>query len=59
MHFSADPDARWVRKRRFRVEQCFGTMKRLFGLYRARYFGQNLLRAANKITFNPQIPAIA
>ena len=48
-----------ISKRRFRVEQCFGTMKRLFGLYRARYFGQNLLRAASKITFNPQIPAIA
>ena len=26
-------------KQRFRVEQCFGTMKRLFGLHRARYFG--------------------
>ena len=48
-------------------------MKRLFGLHRARYFGQakthaqlamaaigqNLLKAANKITFNPQTPAIA
>lgn len=53
-----------IPKRRFRVEQCFGTMKRLFGLHRARYFGvakthaqmamaaigQNLLKAANKIT---------
>ena len=62
-----------ISKRRFRVEQCFGTMKRLFGLHRARYFGQakthaqlamaaigqNLLKAANKITFNPQTPAIA
>lgn len=28
-----------ISKRRFRVEQCFGTMKRLFGLDRARYFG--------------------
>ena len=33
-----------ISKRRFRVEQCFGTMrrllgKRLFGLHRARYFG--------------------
>lgn len=27
-----------ISKRRFRVEQCFGTMKRLFGLDRARYF---------------------
>ena len=25
-----------ISKRRFRVEQCFGTMKRLFGLHRAR-----------------------
>ena len=62
-----------ISKRRFRVEQCFGTMKRLFGLHRARYFGvarthaqlalaaigQNLLRAANKITLNPQTLAIA
>ena len=62
-----------ISKRRFRVEQCFGTMKRLFGLHRARYFGlartharlamaatgQNLLKAANRITFNPQTPAIA
>ena len=62
-----------ISKRRFRVEQCFGTMKRLFGLHRARYFGvgkthaqlamaaigQNLLKAANKITLNPQTSAIA
>jgi IS5 family transposase len=62
-----------ISKRRFRVEQCFGTMKRLFGLHRARYFGlartharlamavirQNLLKAANRITLNPQTPAIA
>ena len=62
-----------ISKRRFRVEQCFGTMKRLFGLHRARYFGvgkthaqlamaaigQNLLKAVNKITLNPQTPAIA
>ncbi len=62
-----------IAKRRFRVEQCFGTMKRLFGLDRARYFGvakthaqlamaaiaQNLLKAANKIKLNPQTPAIA
>ena len=62
-----------ISKRRFRVEQCFGTMKRLFGLHRARYFGvakahaqlalaaigQNLLKAANKITLKPQTPAIA
>ena len=62
-----------IAKRRFRIEQCFGTMKRLFGLARARYFGvakthaqlamaaiaQNLLKAANKIKLNPQTPAIA
>ena len=62
-----------ISKRRFRVEQCFGTMKRLFGLHRARYFGvakthaqmvmaaisQNLLKAANKINLNRQTPAIA
>ncbi|WRQ46261.1 transposase [Rhodobacterales bacterium FZCC0083] len=62
-----------ISKRRFRVEQCFGTMKRFFGLRRARYFGvtkthaqlamaaigQNLLKAANKITLNPQTLAIA
>ena len=64
---------RLVSKRRFRIEQCFGTMKRLFGLHRARYFGrakthaqlalaaigQNLLKAANKITLNRQIPRVA
>ncbi|MDG2403611.1 MAG: transposase [Paracoccaceae bacterium] len=60
-----------ISKRRFRVEQCFGTMKRLFGLHSARYFdvakmyaqlamaaiGQNLLKAANRIKINPQTPA--
>ena len=64
---------RLISKRRFRIEQCFGTMKRLFGPHRARYFGvakthaqlalaaigQNLLKAANKITLNPQNPASA
>lgn len=62
-----------ISKRRFRIEQCFGTMKRLFGLARARYFGmakthaqlamaaigQNLLKAANKISLNRQTSAIA
>ena len=62
-----------VSKRRFRAEQCFGTMKRLFGLHRARCFGvagtharpapaamgQNLPGAANRITLNPQTLAIA
>lgn len=63
---------RLISKQRFRVEQCFGTMKRLFGLQRARYFGrakthaqmamaaisQNLLKAANKITMNPKSTTI-
>ena len=62
-----------ISKRRFRVGQCFGTMKRLSGLHRARYSGlartharlamaatgQNLPKAANRITLNPQTPAIA
>jgi IS5 family transposase len=62
-----------ISKRRFRIEQCFGTMKRLFALARARYFatdkthaqlamaaiGQNLLKAANKIFLTSQTPAIA
>ena len=62
-----------ISKRRFRIEQCFGTMKRLFGLARARYFGeakthaqlamaaigQNLLKAANKISLTRQTSAIA
>ena len=53
-----------ISKRRFRVAQAFGTMKRRFGLHRARYFEQakthaQLAMAANKITFNPQTPAIA
>ena len=57
---------RLISKRRFRVEQAFGTLKRLFGLDRARYFGcarthaqmamaaiaSNLLKAANKIILN-------
>ena len=62
-----------ISKRRFRGEQCFGTLKRLFGLARTRYFGrakthaqlamaasgQNLLKVANKINFNPNTPAIS
>ena len=62
-----------ISRTRFRVEQCFGTMKRLFGLHRARYFGrakfhaqmalaainQNLLKAANKIKLDPQKTLIA
>ena len=59
-----------ISKQRFRVEQSFGTMKRLFWLHRARYFGLakthaqmvmaaislNLLKATNKITLNKQHP---
>ena len=55
-----------ISNHRFRIEQCFGTMKRLLGLHRARYIGlakthaqmvmaaiaQNLLKATNKITLN-------
>ena len=54
-----------VSKVRWRVEQCFGTMKRMFGMDRASYFtiqkvnGQfkmkamclNLLKAINKVEF--------
>ena len=64
---------RLISKTRFRIEQCFGTQKRLFGLHRARYFGvakthaqialaamgQNLLKAANKISLQTQKIAIA
>jgi IS5 family transposase len=52
-----------ISRRRYIVEQCFGTAKRLFGMGRASYFGtykvnaqiilkglcMNLLKAANKI----------
>ena len=62
-----------ISKRRFRVEQCLGTMKRLFGRHRARCFGvarthaqmvmaaiaQNLLKAANRITLIQKTPPIA
>ena len=55
-----------ISKHRFRIEQCFDTMKRLFGLYRAQDFGVakthaqmlmaalllTLLKPAHKITFN-------
>jgi len=64
---------RLISKRRFRVEPCFGAVKRLFDLHRGCYFGvaktnakmvmaaisQNLLKAANKITLTQQTPAIA
>jgi IS5 family transposase len=62
-----------ISKRRFRVEQCFGIMKRLFDLQRAGYFNwaktlwqmvmaaisQNLLKTTNMITLIPQSPEIA
>ena len=55
-----------IPKQRFGVAKCFGTLQRLFGLYRAQYFGvakihaqmvmaalsQTLLKAVHKITFN-------
>ena len=56
-----------ISKKRFGIEQTFGTMKRLFGLHRARYFGlskvhaqmvmaaiaTNLTKAINKISLKP------
>lgn len=59
-----------ISKRRFWVEQCFGTMKRPLGLHRARYFGlskthaqlamaaigQNLLKAAKQDRPQPASP---
>jgi transposase, IS5 family len=55
---------RLISKQRYRVEQTFGTLKRLFGMARARYFGThkvnaqmvlkclclNLKKASNKIS---------
>lgn len=55
-----------ISKKRYIVEQCFGTAKRLFGMARASYFGMvkvnvqvmlksicmNLKKAANKIFVN-------
>lgn len=59
---------RHMSKTRYIVEQCFGTMKRLFGMARASYMGTvkinaqfmmkamclNLLKAANKICLNDE-----
>ena len=59
---------KFISKRRFRVEQVFGTAKRLFDMDRARYFStikthaqltmiaicMNLLKAANKIKLCPE-----
>jgi IS5 family transposase len=56
-----------ISRRRYIVEQCFGTAKRLFGMARASYLGthkvnaqvilksicMNLLKAANKIFIDP------
>lgn len=56
-----------ISKKRYIVEQCFGTAKRLFGMARASYFGtmkvngqvllkgmcMNLLKAANRIFLTP------
>ena len=57
---------------RYIVEQCFGTMKRLFGMSRASYIGTkkvnvqltlnaiclNLLKAANKICLRTELVGI-
>jgi transposase, IS5 family len=57
---------RLISKKRYIIEQCFGTMKRLFNMARASYVGvdkvnaqvllkglcMNLLKAANKITLD-------
>ena len=39
LHQSEKRFNKLIPKQRFGVEQCFGSMKRLFGLYRVRYFG--------------------
>jgi len=57
-----------VSKTRWRIEQCFGTIKRRFNFTKAAYFGtekvnaqfamkaicHNLLKAVNKITLTPE-----
>jgi len=51
-----------ISKRRFRIGQCFGTMKRLFGptgTHARLAIGQNLLEAASRIARNTQPPASA
>jgi len=61
-----------ISRRRYIVEQCFGTAKRLFGMARASYFGthkvnaqiilkgicMNLLKAANKIFIETTAPGV-
>ena len=59
---------RLISKKRFIIERCFGTLKRIFGMDRASYFGtvkvnaqlllkavcMNCLKATNKIlTIHP------
>jgi len=60
---------RLISKKRYIVEQCFGTIKRLFGMRRASYFGtvkvnaqvilksicMNLKKATNKIFLDPPL----
>jgi IS5 family transposase len=55
-----------ISRRRYIIEQCFGTAKRLFGMVRANYISitkvnaqvimqsicMNLLKAANKISIS-------
>jgi len=53
---------RSISKRRFRIGQCFGTMKRLFGptgTHARLAIGQNLLEAASRIARNTQTLASA
>lgn len=55
----------YIKKHRYVIEQCFGTLKRHFGFRRANYFTQekvkaqsllkvmchNLLKAVNKVSY--------
>ncbi len=59
--FSSDSDARWIKK--YKVEQCFGTLKRRFQFRQTSYFSTakcqaqtvlksiayNILKAINKV----------
>jgi len=59
-------DNRRIKSKRWVIEQSFGTLKRRFGFYQARYFGQdkvlgqsllkamclNLLKASNKVCYH-------
>ena len=69
LHPSENRFNKLLSKQRFRVEQCFGTMKWLFGLNPARYFSftkmkaqlamviivQNLRKATKKIKLTQKI----